>query len=415
MTQSRDFAPRTASSKDQSEVIQCTVTVPNPLRSNRDQKSIVEVTRIGCLTGFVDIGDINCHLADYEKQLSNDNIRDPLASSVLVLMVRGLFTALKFPYAQFPCTDLSGDKFFPLVWNAVSCLENLGFTVVALCCDGLSANRKFFRLQDAGSEAPVHRVVNPYAHDSEKCCIFFLSDPPHLMKTVRNCWSNPKRRLWCNGMPISWDHLKELYTKNRAQADDTGLALIPKLKFEHIHLTSYSKMRVDLAAQVILSNSVAKGLLLFVGDKASQTARFAEMFDRFFDYLNSSRLTDVFLPYLDKWENCVDEREGFDKSQRSMMLLSKETRQGLKLTVMSFVELVQYLFTIPGVTVFLGNRICRDPLENFFGQQRQKGRANGNPSSSEFIATLKRCVMSPIHVALYVAIVEVVSPLIVTW
>ena len=47
-------------------------------------------------------------------------------------------------------------------------------------------------------------------------------------------------------MPISWDHLKELYTKNRAQADDTGLAL----KFEHIHLTSYSKMRVDLAAQV---------------------------------------------------------------------------------------------------------------------------------------------------------------------
>ena len=29
-----------------------------------------------------------------------------------------------------------------------------------------------------------------------------------------------------------------------------GLFLVPKLKFEHIHLTSYSKMRVDLAAQV---------------------------------------------------------------------------------------------------------------------------------------------------------------------
>ena len=41
----------------------------------------------------------------------------------------------------------------------------------------------------------------------------------------------------------------ELYTKNRAQADDTGVALIPKLKYEHVHLTSYSKMRVDLAAQ----------------------------------------------------------------------------------------------------------------------------------------------------------------------
>ena len=90
----------------------------------------------------------------------------------------------------------SGDKLFPLVWNAVSRLENLGFTVLALCCDGLSAYRKFFRLHDAGSKAPVHGVVNPYAHDGEKHCIFFLSDPPHLMKTVRNCWSNPKRRLW---------------------------------------------------------------------------------------------------------------------------------------------------------------------------------------------------------------------------
>eukprot|EP00731_Ephydatia_muelleri_P032656 Em0024g200a len=111
-----------------------------------------------------------------------------------------------------------------------------------------------------------------------------LSNPPHLKKSVRNCWSNPKRRLWCNGMPISWDHLKELYTKNRAQADDTGLAL----KFEHIHLTSYSKMRVDLAAQV-LSNSVAKELLCLLAKR--HRIYFAEIFDRFFDCLNSSSLS----------------------------------------------------------------------------------------------------------------------------
>ena len=64
-------------------------------------------TYTGCLTGFIDIGDINCHLADYERQLSNDDIRDPLASSMLVLMVRGLFTTLKFAYTQFPCINLS--------------------------------------------------------------------------------------------------------------------------------------------------------------------------------------------------------------------------------------------------------------------------------------------------------------------
>ena len=53
--------------------------------------------------------------------------------------------------------------------------------------------------------------------------------------------------------------------------------------------------------------------------------------------------------------------------------------------VMSFTELVEYVFTIPGVTVFLSNRLCQDPLENFFGQQRQRGRVNENPNVSDFI------------------------------
>ena len=30
----------------------------------------------------------------------------------------------------------------------------------------------------------------------------------------------------------------------------SGLSMIPKLTYEHVHLTSFSKMRVDLAAQV---------------------------------------------------------------------------------------------------------------------------------------------------------------------
>ena len=35
--------------------------------------------------------------------------------------------------------------------------------------------------------------------------------------------------------------------------------------------------------------------------------------------------------------------------------------------------------------MFLSNRICQDPLEKFFGQQRQRGRASYNPNVSEFL------------------------------
>ena len=43
-------------------------------------------------------------------------------------------------------------------------------------------------------------------------------------------------------------------------------------------------------------------------------------------------LTEVFLPYLEEWETSVSERSGFTKIEKGMMLLSRETRLGLKIT-----------------------------------------------------------------------------------
>ena len=168
----------------------------------------------GALNGFTNIGDINSHLASYEKQLEKNDRLEPLATSMLVMMVRGLFSRLRFPYVQFPCTDLSGttvkcyilymytlchnfisgDQLFDPLWEAVFRLECLGFRVMALCCDGLAANRRLFSLHQ--SKGIVHKVINPHAHSGERRPLFFLSDPPHLIKTVRNCWANYKRKLW---------------------------------------------------------------------------------------------------------------------------------------------------------------------------------------------------------------------------
>ena len=44
-----------------------------------------------------------------------------------------------------------------------------------------------------------------------------------------------------------------LYHKCQPAVTSPGLTLLPKLKYEHINLTSFSKMRVDLAAQVTVS------------------------------------------------------------------------------------------------------------------------------------------------------------------
>lgn len=58
--------------------------------------------------------------------------------------------------------------------------------------------------------------------------------------------------LQCQGQQISWKHVVNLYNRNMGAA--TGLSMVPKLKYEHIYLNSFSKMRVDLAAQVCMHN-----------------------------------------------------------------------------------------------------------------------------------------------------------------
>ena len=83
-----------------------------------------------------------------------------------------------------------------------------------------------------------------------------------------------------------------------------------------------------------------------------------------------------------------------------MMLMPTETCHGINVTgivvlfisvflhllvtVKSFVELTEYIFKIPGVKFFLSERISQDPLENFFGCQRQRGRTGENPSVDQF-------------------------------
>ena len=48
--------------------------------------------------------------------------------------------------------------------------------------------------------------------------------------------------------------------------------------------------------------------------------------------VDSQWLEDCFLGYLKSWENSVQQRQGFTKAQRELMLLSRETREGLQIT-----------------------------------------------------------------------------------
>ena len=151
----------------------------------------------GSLIGFANIDDINNHLIDFEKSLSDENAETTpsVASTILVIMVRGWVSNLNFCYAQFACDTLSGDLLVDPVWETISRLERQGIRVLALTCDGASANRRLWKLHSKGRDTSergvLHKVPNIYATDQPQS-IYFIS---HLIKTTRNCWASRARQL----------------------------------------------------------------------------------------------------------------------------------------------------------------------------------------------------------------------------
>eukprot|EP00112_Aurelia_sp_Birch-Aquarium-sp1_P016687 Seg3808.2 transcript_id=Seg3808.2/GoldUCD/mRNA.D3Y31 product="DNA transposase THAP9" pseudo=true protein_id=Seg3808.2/GoldUCD/D3Y31 len=374
------------------------------------QENLVWDKYSGELIGFVDLGDSDLNFATLKKV-------NTVASHVLVLLVRGVVNPLKYSFANFATANATSPQLFAIFWKAVGILElTRALRVVAVTCDGAAANRKFYRMHsylldkidsDISCEL-TYKTLNVFANDHERY-IYFFADPPHLVKTARNCLSKSGagksgRQLWNDGMYLFWSHISDIFYEDL----DCGLHLLPKLSYDHIKLNPFSCMNVRLAAQV-LSDSVGKVLATFGPPDARATSKFCLMMDGFFDCVNVRNsaecikkqkpflkpfssvdderfvwLKEIFLKYFSDWLQSINTREGnFSKGDRGNMFISWQTYEGLQLTTHSVIELTKYLLS-HGVPYVLTERFCQDPLENYFGRQRSMGRRKDNPSLRDF-------------------------------
>ena len=147
----------------------------------------------------------------------------------------------------------------------------------------------------------------------------------------------------------------------------------------------------------------------FFGENASATADFCENMNIFFDCFNvrSTKegyfqrnqylkpytsetderfkwLEEDFLGYLDDWKESIEKREGnYDKSAKAKMFISWQTYEGLKISIFSLIGVTKYLLS-NGAEYVLTNKLCQDPVEEYFGRQRAIGRRCDNPTIREF-------------------------------
>ena len=225
--------------------------------------------------------------------------------------------------------------------------------------------------------------------------------------------------MWNDGKYLLWQHIARMYFMDA----ESPLKVLPKITYDHISLTPYSVMRVDLAAQ-ILSSTMASVLSHHGGNELSGTSKYCDMIDKFFDCMNVRSVSEhirkrknkvapytamdderfdwlfnVFLNYFDTWKLSIENRgNNFSLNAQSKMFISWQTFEGFKITTNAIVDVTKFLLS-EGVGFVFTERFCQDEIEKYFGSQRQLGRRSDNQDLQMFgyndntIRIQKKCIL----------------------
>ena len=126
----------------------------------------------GKLIGFVD-------MEPGDNVEDGEDVEHLIATNVTQFFFKSLFTSFSFPCAYFFTRSVTSEQINEMFWAGIYALHEFGFEVLLACADGASYNRTFFNMNSVGSP---WKGSNPFTNEP----IFFLSDPPHLIKKLRN-------------------------------------------------------------------------------------------------------------------------------------------------------------------------------------------------------------------------------------
>jgi len=187
------------------------------------------------------------------------------------------------------------------VRSALSALYTHRLIVLAVCSDGASENRSFVKTMFPHllpARAGIADCKGYMLHPSDpEYRIFFLADPWHLVKKIRNALLHTgedkhKRKLTLNGELLSLEMLGRAWLETGGAAGG-GLR---QSKLTHNHfwgLDSHYKMKVSPAAQVF-SASMRRIIAQLCGDDDDLLTRYAgvdqlcEEMDVYIDIMNST-------------------------------------------------------------------------------------------------------------------------------
>ena len=235
------------------------------------QSSLVFDKHSGEIVGFTDLGDPALTFSSFEDE-------QPVATTVITLLIRGLMTKLELQLLS-RSSICSGNlyQFRSPRWTfgALQLQQ-----VVVPQTQNSSSYRKVFRVLHI-LEAFITQLT--YLHQNENCTFLLMYHTSSKQQEIVFTHLAGTMIHTCCGA------LLHMHTYR----DQEGvLQCLPKIILDHIKLSSFGKMKASLAIQVF-RKSMANALQFFHPDgEADECTKFIAMVNDFFDMANTRSTTE---------------------------------------------------------------------------------------------------------------------------
>ncbi|XP_031452545.1 DNA transposase THAP9 isoform X2 [Phasianus colchicus] len=350
------------------------------------------------LTGFIDFG-----------AGSLDADEAPLASEAVVVMAAGISSPWRAPLGYFFVSSMTGCLLAQLLRQAISKLNNVGVTVLAVTSGATAYGAETARA--LGVRINPQRIRCAFHHPpSSTHCIAYFFDVCHALQLIRNTLQCFQKIQWLSDT-VQWQHVVELATLQEKK--------LLGLRSGHTESEETYQLKVNLAAQ-LFSEGVADALehLQKLGLASFQncggTVKFLRMMSCLCDVFHGRGPYGSGLkgPLLARNYNKISPL--FHEAKSFFVTLTDSTGRYIikskrRLGFLSFLlnaESLKWLCSNPVLQegapshCLLTSAFSLDPLEQFFSALRQACSAgSGNPTCAMFQAAYRKvlagCSLAP--------------------
>lgn len=314
-------------------------------------------------------------------------------NEAMVLMACGIAKTFKQPLAYFfSKTAYNSNDLKGIIFDCIEKLTSIGFIVDAFISD-MGSN--FVALSKKLGITPEH---SHFEVNGKK--IYYLFDPPHLIKATRNNMYENKLKL--DEQETDWKYIKQFYEADK----QVKYRLAPKLTDKHLDPKAFKKMKVKCATQV-LSRTVVVGMSTYMQFKklpqdAAFTIKILKKFDKLFDIFNSSlyNTTKIYrkpltadsvkqIAFLHKMFEFIGQLRVVHKYNQRDLTNHVQFLRGWRISIKSLLGLRNDFPSSEFKEIFT-RRLNQDCLENFFGLVRQQGGSSFHPTAIQFSRAFKK-------------------------